>query len=328
MIIFAGGRYNTGIDYESYVAYHYYISKGDIELFNNIVEPGYVLLNILIPDVRVLFFVIAFFSVVIKYLAIIYIEPRYVFFILLLYFLTDYIYYDMGIMRQGFAMGICLWSVRYVISHEFKKFICCIVIASAYHISSLLFLMLYIVNDRCFKKSVYCLIILISVTLVVFDFYIYQVVGQFPGMSDLEYISHKADLYGNWYEQVDLTQTVIKRGILGIFFLFCYDKLLLKENLLNRRDKKNVYLNGYVLSLVVIALLNSLGLNSIAGRSSASLYALYWFIYCEILKSYKKNAFIYYIMYFVFVMIAIYTFYSTLTGSINSTYADYRFFID
>ena len=118
LILFAGTRVNVGADFFAYQDSYNKIRKGLMGVTS--IEPIYVLLAKIVSEYRYFLFFIAAFSVVIKVKAIskLSICP---FMSMLLYFSQVYIQYDMGIIRQGLAMGIVMLSWSFIDTDELKS---------------------------------------------------------------------------------------------------------------------------------------------------------------------------------------------------------------
>lgn len=137
-------------------------------------EKGYVMLNIISRYLSDNFMIIIFIlsmvmSVVLaqstyKYSRIIWLS--YILFICITFYSTIYI------LRQAFAIIIVLFSLRYVIERNIKKFLLCIIIAFFFHKSALICLPLYILYPLKINIKTLTLVFLITVLLTLFFSYV------------------------------------------------------------------------------------------------------------------------------------------------------------
>ena len=151
LVLFAGLRWNVGLDFGTYQAGYETVKAGNLNIS---AEPSLVFLLYFAPSLTIVFLVYAFFSVnyTVKYLQK---NSVYFFVSLLLFFANIYLRYDMGIMRQGLALAITLYSIKYAEKREFAKFVLCVFLAAIFHSSALMFLVIYFVVDKRFSLGTY-----------------------------------------------------------------------------------------------------------------------------------------------------------------------------
>lgn len=84
------------------------------------------------------------------------------------YFLaaTGVLFWYFNIQRQGIAFFILLFSIKYIINKNFGKFLLCVLVATGFHISSLLFIFCYL-----FSFFKYSLIIKPAILSIVYVFF-------------------------------------------------------------------------------------------------------------------------------------------------------------
>lgn len=153
--LFSGVRsYQVGTDSVNYTrAFREQMSTYSFR-FNENVEYGYQLLQYTLLNFTYnyfwLFFLSAFF-IVFSFLTII---KRYS----INYWLSVYLYLTLGsyafffnILRQGIAVSITLFAIPYLLEKKLVKFICIILVASQFHISSLALLPFYFIVNSNFR---------------------------------------------------------------------------------------------------------------------------------------------------------------------------------
>lgn len=89
---------------------------------------------------------------------------QYLFFTLFIFLGKGFLYYFFTAQRQIIAIIICWFSIKYLISRSFFKFLVLILLASLFHISAVFFLLLYLIKDFKFKNlTVLVLIVLAAI---------------------------------------------------------------------------------------------------------------------------------------------------------------------
>lgn len=112
------------------------------------IEPGYVLLNRISPfifdDVKTLFFLSVFVQMSFVWLGITslekYLSPSFSLFIYYLFLYNT----SLNLMRQSIAVAIVFYAFKYIVEHNFMKYLGFVLLASLFHVSALLFLVLYV----------------------------------------------------------------------------------------------------------------------------------------------------------------------------------------
>lgn len=145
---FAGFRFYTGYDFTSYGEFYNQMS-GIKDVFNGSIdaEKGYLFLTYLFKTMGlnyptfVLFF--AFLSIGLLFFYL-YQNVSYPSLILLYYFARFYLPRDMGQVRGSIASIILLFAIPYIEKRNFPKFFLIVLVASLFHISSLIFILGYV----------------------------------------------------------------------------------------------------------------------------------------------------------------------------------------
>lgn len=274
--LFAGLRHNIGADY---LGYYSYFNKATISLFSDL-EIGFEVLAVFVRTIfnSYEFFVLTlvtltfvFIYMAIKNLAFsnMYLIPLYVYSIQ--YLLGG----PMGQMRQALAIAILLYSIKFIIDGNLKKFLFTVLMASSMHVTSIIFLIAYAVNYIKISKT----LILTSLAAVVIlgntplprelllqlssmlNMDIFTSLGQYVtseryGMeydgSILAYIERLLILFVTLYFYKDSKDKKVKTLILIywisllIFFLFI-DISILAQRLSRPFKLVEIFLYGYIL---------------------------------------------------------------------------------
>lgn len=162
IIVFFGTRNEVGTDYNSYV--NLYETIHGKTPYNNpfflTTEFFYSIICLIAPKFWIVLFVYSLLAVTIKCS---YIKSTiYPFLSLAIYFSFCGVFYDMGIIRQGLAIGLCFYSLRYIQRRRFIKFFGIILFGVIFiHRTTLLFLPAYFLYDVKIKRVVVYLSIIL-----------------------------------------------------------------------------------------------------------------------------------------------------------------------
>lgn len=166
-IIFAGIRWRTGTDWEPYLNIFSY--SDNFEIF---MSQGYETLFLLVNFISkyiynsytIYLFIIATIVVVLKYSTFFKIS-RYP----LICILASMAFYsmDMFTVRQGIAIAITIFSLRYITQNEQSKakFIFCVIVASGFHITALVFIPAYLIFKM--KSSISRIILITCIAAII-----------------------------------------------------------------------------------------------------------------------------------------------------------------
>lgn len=191
-------------------------------------EIGYLLLNSLVKlftdESSFLFLIVATISISLYYKCI-KAYAIYPLISLLIYFSFIYCVKELAQIRQGIAIAIFLYSLRYLIDNNFKKFILCIWLASCFHLS--IWAMIFIYPLRKIKINTINIFIFFMMSLLIglFDIANNIIINLF---SDFE-IMQRVAVYLN-SEFLDNSNLYRLYKYLMIFlFLGMFNKILRKE---------------------------------------------------------------------------------------------------
>jgi hypothetical protein len=153
LILFAGLRYETGTDWFSYTDFYKYGGEN--------IEPGYMLFNDLFRKSNIHYNLFLIFINTVSLSLVFFAfrkHAKLVGIAFLLYFCELYLYFNFSGMRQGLAISITLFSFTYAIDRKFLNFTICILIASTFHITSLIFFLAYFIPKGRMKLYHYVLL--------------------------------------------------------------------------------------------------------------------------------------------------------------------------
>ncbi len=168
LLFFIGARDNIGTDWWIYKGFFFQVDEVSL------VEPGYELIQIIVRAINkdsfyLMVFVTSFLSLSIKFSIFKKVSPL-AFISILYYFGYYYIVQDANQVRQGLAAGILLYSIQSLVDKKFKKFIVVVLLATLFHVSSLVFLLcLPVVRFKHIKSRYFVFLVLFCTSFMFID---------------------------------------------------------------------------------------------------------------------------------------------------------------
>jgi len=259
LALFAGLRL-TSPDYEAYELYFKLLNAASSrasEITIVSTDWGFVLINeflgIFTQRPVVLFLTMAFLSVGINLSCYRKYTP-YFFTAILFYFVHTFVAREMMQIRAGLACAICLYSIRFIVSRNLKKFLITIAIAATIHLAALIFVVTYLGGKIDISRRTWICLVAGSLGVGMIT-PLGQYLKMLPYIDGLERIQN----YSQWegYNQtlgVFSNPTIIKQLVISCFCLFYFEKL----------DKRvygfKVCLHIYLFSLCWLSVWNDFGI--------------------------------------------------------------------
>lgn len=242
-ILISGLRYYVGTDYESYVGiYNKYFNYSFINFFESKTEFLFLIIvkiASLFNNFQVMFFIIAFFTVIITYKAIFNYKEKFslgfMFFIYLFMYFTN----SFNWIRQALAIAIVLYSYKFIFEKNWKKFTLAIIIASLFHVSALLFWPFYFVFDKeNNKRKKYIRILYIIITIII-------VLNYEKAVNMLSSISIFED-YAGYTKELNAANREAILNFVVLIVILMFRKMLIKY------DKRNeIFIFFYIISTIL-----------------------------------------------------------------------------
>lgn len=272
LIVMAGIRTNTGYDFQSYkVIFENVKSQNILQIFSGgwslVVEPGYLIINYLFKGLsfQQFVFIIAVLSISLKTTFINkYVEKKMI--CLFIYYSMYFLLYDMGIMRQGLAIGILFWAYDAILKDNRFKFFALIVIATLVHSSSVLFIIVYFVKNEKYSRKVYW-----GILLGALAFSTINIFGWIARNIPIAFIQNKMFYYLNSVSDESIINSIIKR----LFILLIVTYNLDFENIQRKKHiikSFNIFFFSIVLSIIFSAI------PILGGRGTGALQIMQLFI--------------------------------------------------
>lgn len=285
-ILFAGLRYKTGTDYNTYEIYFSNSLKYGFDMYY---EPGFIFLvqlfSLLSDNYQ--FFMFMFTLLSLSLLA-------YILHKLTPYWLISFIIYaisllpnnQMGSIRFGFATIITLFSIKYIIDKKFINFFLIIFLASLFHRSAIVFVLVYFIANINLKAWQYIIIFLLSIIIGYSN-----VIGQFMlfildfSRSSFPFLSIINSKLNN-YLTVNLEGTItlaslIKKSLL--FIILMYFKTKVEKHYSWYNQYFNILLFGYILYFIFVHSFPTFAIRL------ASLFSIYEILLLPLIFMYIKS---------------------------------------
>jgi len=257
-ILFRGLRWETGTDWEQFHDFFYGVS---LDSFFNpkysgtkaVMEPGYTLLNFIFYNLTGHYTsLLIFYNAVIfwiyyncswKYFP----ESPVNVFVCLLFFTSPFP------LRQGFAVAIFFYGIRYILSKNILKFCITIIIAATIHNSAILMFPCYFfLNKKISAKLVVilylvCLILAESPLLNIIIEQIISILATIVGIDST--FAYKSYVY--LYYQKDVDDSLLAKIFSFLRSMFFISVFCLFRHRNNVSDNYNIFFNCFVLSLCI-----------------------------------------------------------------------------
>jgi len=265
-----GFRWQTGTDWEPYLShFNEIVHFSDINNTITGFEKGYSLFVLLIKLLSTNYTVFLVLHALLFYNLIFQSFSRlspYLFIALLVFYANSIGVW--GANRQLIALGICLYSLRYITERNTLKFFLLIALAFSFHSSSILFIVFYFFN-RDIKQSVLIGILIVSFIIgkTNIPYAIFSFTGQLLGGA----IESKTLAYSGNFRDVAIKNQLsiiglIRRLVYLVLFMLNY------KFLATRLPYYKVLFNGFCFGLVIYFLFSS-SLTIMVNRGS--LYFVY-----------------------------------------------------
>lgn len=252
ILCFCGLRYCVGNDYENYVILWESFSNGTFPLSR--AEPGYLFLNYLFSKFEYGYYYVFFFAAFITY----YFVFKAIKQIQVDSFLAFFAIFTLGFLitcndqvRQGIAMALFFYSLKFVVKENFIKYSSCLLIASLFHYTALLFIPLYFLFKLKFELKWYVWFILICA------FYILSLSGFFYSIMSklIVMIPYYGELYMTKLKFLEQEQLSSGFGLLFVVLNGLYVSFLLNIKF-SRTSSQNLYIKIYLLGILLFIVSN------------------------------------------------------------------------
>ena len=307
MTLFQGLRWNTGADWYQFYWYFDNASWNILSYLRmgggRLLEPGYVLLNIVIKTIYnsyTLFLLITCAFVNCTYVfwikKLIRKNLTFVFAIVLL----NAPYFPV---RQQLAATIFLWGVQFIYNRELKKYLVVVAIATTIHYSSIILIPFYWIN----KNVKWWVLTLIYVSCPIITTYLPFIFKPFQELLNVFAGSGSSLLFNQYIEGANMAHAKISSddSNLSIYSLVTICMFgYLKDNFLKleSRGYASIFLNIYVIGVIGLLIGGIPGFNEFRRLSYYSLirFGVLFGLSFNISRRQLDNVFISFLLVFVF----------------------------
>jgi len=263
LILFDGLRWENGTDWKNY--YDFFIDSSDDRFA--IFEPGFFMLNKVVytiwPNYTFLLLIQAILTYIVLWRFVKKYSPQPVLSVLLFFLLYVSV---QGMNRQFWAILICLLSIDYLLSDKKWHFVCAVFVAFTFHTSALLFLCGLFLR-RSFSMRLLLMLFLISVMLSLTSFV--------SKLVDVLLVVSGGDVAMRvmFYSNMDYND-IASSGLMMIVAIA--KRLIWIIPILWLRNKKglslspyiNLFLNYYIVGLIIYLIFNGSMLQILVSRAS------------------------------------------------------------
>ncbi len=254
LFFIAGFRYETGVDWLQYTNDFKTIptfSRLQLKDIFSGLNPLFFLLSILVKSlgggIQSLFVIMQLIASVFLWKSVKkYTEYRLI--ALLLYFSLLYFHLDMNLMKQAVSTTIFFYSLRFIISRDFIKYVLFLILATGFHWSAILFLPLYFLIHRKYSTVLLSLLVVFFISFNLLHLQTGDLVYKLSSLvfGEESRITKKALFYTT--SSVFSVKRVLNIGFIANV-LIAFATLFFRENL-NRRIKNfDIFLNIMLLQL-------------------------------------------------------------------------------
>ena len=227
-IIIAGFRGETvSRDYENYVNFFEQIKNGETVPVIN--DPGFYfiikLVTLFSDKYAFLFLIYAILGVTIKFISFKRILGiHYSFLAIAVYSSNFFLFHEMTQIRIGVATGFFLFSIPYIIKREPIKYLISILLGSFFHVSLLIVLPLYFINNQIIKPRFWLLLNIINILF----FITHQSILKISTYITPPFFSEKIFVYKSFMEEssdssnIGIFNRFLVYFILNFVFLYNY----------------------------------------------------------------------------------------------------------
>ena len=323
LILFAGTRADTGLDFGNYQSIYYRIHSGGSFLECQ-VEPLYWFVNLISPSEKIMFLLFASISCI-PILHIFYKYCTNKFLCLFLFYCTCYVYFDMGIIREGAAISVIIWGLKYAHDRKYIRFFISILIAEMFHLTAFAALPILLIGEKRKKISFYlCLTVFFVVISSALPSILIKLIGRFSGVFALA--AYKFNAYTTYlFSESNIIGAKIYRSGLMLLFIYLYTRYISRTTTksvksCNTIEYSWVYMNAYFVSTLEFLILSSIPYFST--RFSAILYYSFFFIYNALISK-KVNKWIRLFMLFLALVTSFRALMNTIYNSTGNMYIPY-----
>lgn len=274
-------------DYQSYQKNFFYIYEmvgSNDGIFLPLIEPGFAGIIIIVRSIFQINYDVAimlFFGLASVFLKTITIRKFAInpYLVILFYYSQYFLLHEMTQIRIGFASAIFFIALIYYLKGNRKAYILIVLIATIFHYSAIMYLILLFFNSKNFNKYVYAGILIISLVLGYLKIPFLNFLGDLNPANFSGRLSNYADLVESGFaDEINVFNTI---NLITILCAFFYIIFITKEKLIE--DKALLlFLKCTIFSIFLLSLLS--GIPSLAFRFSELFALVSMFVFASLAK--------------------------------------------
>ena len=252
LIVIVAIRYNVGTDWNTYNSLFSTYKNNPLMTFGSQeMELGYYYVNKIViwlgGDAPFVFGLLALIAWYFAFKSVsYYIVPLLAFFL----FVDEYFFISLNLVRQFTALGIFIYSVKFIVNKQFLKFLLCLSFAVLFHLSAIILLPLYFLPyKRLYNQKLWIIIYFITLLLANIPIFVELFLKLFIRVTEfipllnvyLRYILNER--FGNFRPEIGLGY--IFRVLVSLFLLFASKRVIHAE------PKTRVYYTLFFIGLII-----------------------------------------------------------------------------
>ncbi len=184
-------RLNVGNDYLKYVEFmHLVYSRAYVPTEIGFNALAYIVYTLCGFENYLLVFAIFAFATIAFFMKAMYEQSEWFTYSFILFMLLGYYFQSLSTVRYYLALSIALYSIRYVISGDWPRFVLLVVLGALFHKSLLVVLVLYPLARLRWKRWMYATLIVLGIScLFLKDIYLKIVIFLYPSYKNTEYLT-------------------------------------------------------------------------------------------------------------------------------------------
>lgn len=238
--------YMTGSDWRSYETYYDYLSSSDF-LEGVLLEPGYKIYSFFFESIGFSFWVYFIVTKLLLFGSVVYFIHKlsskysYLFCVTFFFFYFGVFLFIDNPMRNFIAVGISLFSYKYLINRQLFRYVLIVLLATSFHISAFLLLFIYFLYPLNLSKKTLAInyILFNFLFILTFRYFVIELINLFSFIPLVEYKMKAYFIEGNGLTQNSLFSIGFLFQLI-VFILF----LLKKESIENFKFGKLIFLGS------------------------------------------------------------------------------------
>ncbi len=184
-------RLNVGNDYLKYVEFmHLVYSKAYVPTEVGFNALTYVIYYLCGFENYLLVFALFSFGTIAFFMKGIYDQSKWFSMSFILFMLLGLYFQSLSTVRYYLALGMALYSIKYVIKKDWPRFLLLVLLGSLFHKSMLVVLVLYFLAQLKWSRRMYALLVAAGIScLFLKDIYLKIVIYLYPSYKDTEYLA-------------------------------------------------------------------------------------------------------------------------------------------